>query len=182
MTLAISCKENVFYEDICDGNKLIRKNNRDSVAWIYDLIEYPEFKRKHFWGHNTPYGMQYAFKHILVNTDSYVIERLNDTIIGDKYCFQIMISLENKMTMPGFATKLEDNEGSYSKNVYFIHKETYYPIRMKGESYSVENPDQKMFIDQNYYDIEFNLAIDKDVQFGTSDEIVRGFEIKKMKP
>jgi len=43
-------KEKVIYEDIYDGNRLIRKNNRDSVARIYDLIKYPGFKREHFWG------------------------------------------------------------------------------------------------------------------------------------
>ena len=38
------------------------------------------------------------------------------------------------MTMPGFATKLEENEGSISKTLYFIDKETFYPIKTKGES------------------------------------------------
>ncbi len=178
----VNDKENVIYEDIYDGSMLIRKNNRDSVARIYDLVRFPDFKRKHFWSHNTLYGMQYEFKYILENRGSYSIERFDDTIIGRRDCYQIMVRLENKMTMPGFATKLENNEGSISKTLYFINKETYYPIRIKGESYSTDNPKQKMFIDQRYYDIEFNLAIDEHAQFNTSNESITGFEKVEMKP
>ncbi len=178
----VNDKENVTFEDIYDGNRLIRKNNRDSAAMMYDLVKYPEFKKKHFWGHNTLYGMQYEFMFILDNTDSYTLERLNDTTIGIKDCYQIRVQLENKMTMPGFAIELEKNEGSISKNYYFIDKETNYPIRMVGESYSTDNPEQKIFIDQMYYDIKFNLIIDENVQFNTSNESIKGFENKEMKP
>ncbi len=178
----VNDKENVIFEDIYDGNRLIRKNNRDSAAIIYDLVEYPEFKKKHFWGHNTLYGMQYEFKFILDNTDSYTLERLNDTTIGRKDCYQISVQLENKITMPGFAIELENNEGSISKNYYFIDKKTNYPIRMIGESYSADNPEKKFFIDQMYYDIKYNLIIDENVQFNTSSESIKGFENKEMKP
>lgn len=178
----INDKENVIFEDIYDGNRLIRKNNRDSAAMMYDLVEYPEFKKQHFWGHNTLYGMQNEFIFILDNTDSYTLERLNDTTIGIKDCYQIRVQLENKMTMPGFAIELEKNEGSISKNYYFIDKETNYPIRMVGESYSTDNPEQKIFIDQMYYDIKFNLIIDENVQFNTSSESIKGFKNKEMKP
>jgi hypothetical protein len=129
----INDREHVIFEDIYDGNKLIRKNNRDSIARIYDLEKNPEFKQKHFWSHNTLYGMQYELKYMLNNTDSYSIDRLNDTIIGSNKCYQILIVLENKMTMPGFAAKLEDNNGSISKTIYFIDKQTNYPIKVKGE-------------------------------------------------
>ena len=37
----IDDKKKVIYEDIYDGNKLIRKNNHDSIAKIYDLAKYP---------------------------------------------------------------------------------------------------------------------------------------------
>ena len=178
----INDKLNVIYEDIYDGNVLIRKNNKDSLARIYDLVKYPEFRQKHFWSHNTLYGMQYEFKYMLSNTDSYSIERLNDTIIGGKHCFQIVVRLDNKMTMPGFATKLEEDEGSVSKTLYFIDKETYYPISMIGEYYSVENPEQKYFIDQKYYDIHFNINIDENAQFNTSEKSIATFEKKEMKP
>ena len=178
----VNDKINVIYEDVYDGNKLIRKNNRDSVASIYDLIKYPEFKQKHFWGHNTPFGMQYEFKYILKNLNSYAIERLNDTLLDDTYCFQIVVGLENKMTMPGFATTLEDHKGSISKTLYFIDKEKYYPIRMKSERYSAENSEQKTFIDQIYYDLKFNLKIDEGLRFNTSDESITGYEIKEIKP
>jgi hypothetical protein len=175
-------KEKVIYEDIYDGNRLIRKNNRDSVARIYDLIKYPGFKREHFWGHNTLYGMQYEFRYILENGVSYATERLNDTIIDNRDCYQIRVTLKDKTTMPGFATELENSEGSISKTFYFIDKERYYPILIKGENYSSNSPAQKVFIDQRYYDIQFNLTIDEAVQFNTSTESITGYEKKEMKP
>ena len=178
----VNDKKNVIYEDIYDGNKLIRKNNKDSITRIYNLTKFPNFRKTHFWSHNTLYGMQYEFKYILDNMDSYSIERLNDTIIEGNNCFQIIIHLENKMTMPGFATKLEENEGHISKTLYFIDKETFYPIKIKGESYAIEDPNNKIFIDQRYYDIEFNLKINEDVQFNTSDESIKGFEKIEMIP
>ncbi|MEL4456509.1 hypothetical protein [Lutimonas vermicola] len=175
-------KKNVIFEDIYNGNRLIRKNNQDSAAMIYDLVKYPDFKKKHFWGHNTLYGMQHEFKFILNNTDSFIINRLNDTIINNKDCYQIKVQLENKMTMPGFKIKLENNEGSISNTLYYIDKEIFYPIGMKGESYSIDNPEKKMFIDQRYYDIKFNLIIDDNVQFKTSNESIAGYEKREMKP
>ncbi len=178
----VNDKVNVIYEDIYDGNRLIRKNNRDSIAMVFDLIKYPDFRGNLRWGHNTLYGMQYEIKYIIDNLNSYSIERLNDTIIGTKDCFQIQINLEDKITMPSFATKLEDKKGSVSKTIYYIDKETYYPIRMKGESYSIDNPEQKFFIDQKYFDIRFNTEFDENKQFNTSDESIVEFEKREMKP
>lgn len=175
-------KTNVIYEDIYDGNKLIRKNNRDTVARIYDLIKYPEFKSKPFWGHNTLYGMQHEFRYILDNLDTYKVERLKDTLFMHKDCFQILIRLEHKATMPGFAIKLEDSDGSISTTGYLIDKKTHYPIRMKAENYSNRQPEQKFFIDQIYYDIEFNLQIKEDDQFNTSDENLKGYKINEVIP
>ncbi|MCB2220695.1 MAG: hypothetical protein KQI35_09885 [Bacteroidetes bacterium] len=175
-------KENVTFEDIYDGNRLIRKNNRDSVARIYDLLKYPDFKKEHFWSHNTLYGMQYEFKYMLNHTDSYSIDRLNDTLIDSKNCYQILIRLDDKISMPGFSIEPEDNEGSISEIRYFIDKEINYPIRMKSEFYSTENPQQKTFIDQAYYDIKFNLAIDEHIEFNTADKSIRGFKKIEMKP
>lgn len=178
----IDDQENVIYEDIYDGNQLIRKNNRDSTALLYDLIKYPEFKEKHFWGHNTPFGMQYELRYILAHTDSYVIKRLNDTVIDNKNCFQIAVYLENKTTMPGFATNLEADVGNMSKTTYFIDKTKCYPIRMLGESYPIENPNEKVFIDQKYYDIAFNIKIDEQIQFNTSIESLAGYRINQIQP
>ena len=180
--LYIDDKINVIYEDIYDGNRLIRKNNRDSVARIYDLIKYPDFKSQHFWGHNTLYGMQYEFRYMLERSDYYSLERLNDTLLQGKSCFQVLVRLEGKTSMPGFATRLEDSEGSISETLYVIEKKTYYPIRMKGVIYLSDSSEHKMFIDQKYYDIEFNLKIDHAVYFDTSEESLRGFEIKEMRP
>ena len=178
----VNDKENVIFEDIYDGNKLIRKNNTDSVARIYDLVKYPDFKKKHFWSHNTLYGMQHEFKYILTNADSFLISRLNDTIINKMECYQVKVHLENKMTMPGFAIRLENNQGSISNTFYYIDKETFYPIGMRGESYSIDNPEKKMFIDQRYHDIKFNLMIDDNVQFNTSNESIVGFKEREIKP
>ena len=175
-------KINVIYGDIFDGNRLVRKNNRDSVARIYDLIRYPDFKYQHFWGHNTLYGMQYEFRYMLEHLDYYSLERLNDTLLQDKLCFQVLIKLEEKISMPGFATRLVDSEGSISETLYVIQKDNYYPIRVKGVRYLSDSPEQKTFIDQKYYDIEFNLKIDDSVYFYTSEESLKGYEIIEMKP
>lgn len=177
----VNDKENVIYEDIYDGNKLIRKNNRDSAALVYDLVKYPEFKEKPFWGHNTLYGIQYELKYMLINTDSYSIERLADTIIENNPCYQIEIILKDQMTMPGFAAKLEENKGNISKTLYFIDKQTNYPVKMRGETYSREDPNNIFFIDQRYYDIKFNLKFTED-QFRTSSEIIKGFKVTVEKP
>lgn len=178
----INDKEHVIYEDIYDGNKLIRKNNKDSAALLYDLKKYPEFKERHFWGHNTLYGMQYELKFMFANSDFYSLERINDTIIDGRNCYRVSVRLENKMTMPGFASKLEDNEGSISNTIFMIDKETYYPIRIKGENYSGDNPEEKVFIEQRYYDIRFNLSIDEEVQFNTSCDSTEGYDIKEILP
>lgn len=178
----VNDKKNVFYEDIYDGIKLIRKSNQDRTVRIYDLDKYPDFKRKHFWSHNTIYGMQYEFRYMLNNTDSYSIERMNDTIIDSKICYQIRVVLENKMAMPGFAIKLEDCEESIATTVYFVDKKINYPIRMKGEFYSSANPEQKMFIDQTYYDINFNRKINEEEQFNTTNQSIKGYKIIEMKP
>ena len=78
--------------------------------------------------------------------------------------------------------KLEENIGTVSNTIYFIDKETFYPIKIKGESYSIENIEQKSFISQRYFDIIFNLEIDENVMFNTSNEVINGFEIEEMKP
>lgn len=178
----VNNKEDVIFEDIYDGNKLIRKNNRDSVVRIYDLVKYPEFKNKHFWSHNTLHGMQYEFKYILNNLDSYTIDRLNDTIVDEKICYQIQVNLVDKITMPGFSTRLEDEKGQVSKTRYYIDNEKFYPVKIRGESYTMANPKHVYFIDQRYYDIKFNLKISEDVQFDTSNASFAGFEQKEMQP
>ncbi|MEN8187400.1 MAG: hypothetical protein ABFR05_09750 [Bacteroidota bacterium] len=175
-------KTMVIYEDIYDGNKLIRKNNRDSLAMVFDLIKHPEFKEKHFWSHNTPFTLQYMFKYTLDNNEYYQTDRLNDTIIQDTNCYQISIRLEDKQTMPGFAIKLEDSKGSISTTLLFINKQNYYPIRIVTKNYSKENPERKFFVDQTYYDFKFNKNINEDVQFNTSDDILTGFKTNERKP
>lgn len=174
-------KTMVIYEDIYDGNKLIRKNNRDSLALVFDLIKHPKIKEKHFWSHHTPYTLQYMLKHILEHKAYYQTERLNDTIIQNTNCYQIAIKLEDKETMPGFAIKLEDSEGSISTTILYINRQTYYPTKMVSENYTKEQPEKKIFVDQTYDDIKFNINMDEDVQFNTSDEVLTGFKITEKK-
>jgi hypothetical protein len=178
----VNDKENVIYEDIYDGERLVRKNNRDSLARLYDLVKYPGFKKKHFWSHNTPYGLRYEFSYILNNADYYSVERLNDTVFDDKICYQVEVKFENMISLPGFAVELQTSKGSISKTLYVIEKETNFPVRMKAENYSAGQPGQIVFIDQRYYDIVFNLAIDAGVHFATSDESLTGFETIEMRP
>lgn len=175
-------KINVIYEDIYDGEKLVRKNNRDSIARIFDLVKYPEFKNKHFWSHNTPYSMQYMFKNILCNKELYKINRLNDTVYQQTACFQIVCRLENKETMPGFAYKLKDKKGNVSIIKIFIDKANYYPIRMIMENYSNDNPEQIFFTDQTYYDLKFNLEIDTLREFNTSMFVFDKYKIVEIRP
>lgn len=178
----VNDKKNVMYEDIYDGNRLIRIRNKDKRARVYDLVKYPSFKKKHFWSHNTLYGMSYEFKYMLKNIDSYKIERLNDSLIDSKDTYQIKVTLSDKSTMPGFATKLEDDAGNVHEIIYYIDKKTYYPIKLRGERYSIDNPEEKLFMEQRYYDIKFNLIIADDVQFNTSDESIKGFDNIEIKP
>jgi hypothetical protein len=175
-------KVNVIYEDIYDGKRLVRKNNKDSIARIYDLERYPKFKEQHFWGHNTLYAMQHEFKYILGHRDTYSIIRLDDTLFLGSQCFQILVKLEGKTTMPGFLIKLEESEGSISETLFLIDKKTYYPVRMKGVSYMTDHPTQKIFIDQKYYDIHFNSSIDEAKYFDTSTEPLSGFMIREIQP
>jgi len=176
----VNDKNKVVYEDIFDGNRLLRKNNTDSTVRVYNLIKYPGFKRQHFWSHNTLYGMQFEFKYILNHLDSYSVERLNDTMIENKNCYQIIIILKDNTTMPGFAIKLEENKGSISETTYFINKETNYPIKMNALFYSADHPEQKVFIEQTYYDIKFNLKINEFDRFNTTNESIEEYEIIEM--
>ena len=84
--------------------------------------------------------------------------------------------------MPGFAIKLEESKGSFSKTVYFIDKQTYCPIRIYQENYSKDDPGQKFYLDQIYYDIQYNLKIDEAVQFDTWPESTSGYHITEKLP
>jgi len=170
-------------EDIYDGNKLIRKNNRDSLARVYDLIKYPKFKEKHFWGHRTPYSMQYVLKDILKNKQYYDISRLSDTIIKNIDCFQIKVLIKNKGSiMPGFSFKLVDMQGSVSTTTFIINKLNYYPICIKSVDYSMENVNQKYFMEQTYFDININVPFDEHDRFNTSRDLLKGFKIREIEP
>jgi hypothetical protein len=177
----INDNENVVYEDIYDGNKLLRISNRDSLIRIYDLEKFPEFKEKHFWSHNTPYGMQFEFKYFLNNPDIYNVIRLNDTLFNGVDCYQIEVKLENMTSMPGFAINPMESKGNNSRTYYFIDKYSYFPVGMRGEFYSSKDPNNISFIDQKYYDINFNMPISNDL-INTSDSLIYGYKINLIKP
>jgi len=84
--------------------------------------------------------------------------------------------------MPGFGMKLQDREGSISETLFTFDKQTCYPVRMKEVGYSIDSPEEKIFIDQRYYDLDFNLNIEDTVCFNTSTASLMGFEIIDMQP
>lgn len=175
-------RSEIIYEDIYDGQRLIRKNNLDSSIRLYDLAKHPEFLEKPFWGHNTPFGIQFSLKYMLDHQDIYTMKRLNDTSISNTECFQLAFYLEDFTSMPSFASKLIESKGSISTTIFWVDKEAFYPLRMKGESYSSVNPDQKFFIDQIYYDIAINSGFaNKDI-FNTSIDCYQDFEINEITP
>ena len=178
----IEDKRDAAYEDIYDGNRLLRINNRDSIVRIYDLDKYPAFEQKHFWSHNTPYSIQFEFRYILEHLDFYSIERLNDTIIDDKKCYQIHVELRDWETMPGFQTELKESLGNVRESKYFIEQIAYYPICFKSVSYSNDQSDQTYFIEQIYYDITFNLNLNSEGLFRTDTALLTGFEINEIIP
>jgi hypothetical protein len=97
-------------------------------------------------------------------------------------CFQIRIRIGNKESMPGFAIKLKDKDGNISLTILFISKLNYYPVRMRLENYSINNPEKTFFTDQTYYDLKFNVKIDTAVRFNTSSDSLIGYSINEMKP
>lgn len=176
-------KEGINYEDIYDGDMLIRKNNRDSVAVIYNLLKYPEFKRGHFWGHNTPFSLQFTLKQILKAPGVVYISMLNDTLINKKACYQIRIIMENKGSdLPGFKFKLIDKPGQASRILFNIDKINYYPLRVRMENYLLDQPENVFFLDQFYTDVEFNVSKIDSGQFDTSVNKLKGFTLTEQIP
>lgn len=176
-------RNKIIYEDIYDGARLIRKNNRDSTATVFDLLNYPEFRESHFWSHNTPFSMQYLFRYIMENSGYYQLQRLNDTIVQDVYCFQVRIRLENKASaLPGFAYALEDSQGNVSTMIICMDALTHIPVRMRSWDFSVENPEEISFIDQTYYDVQVNIRLDEKALFNTSVDSLAGYRVMERKP
>lgn len=173
---------NVVFEDIYDGTRIVRKNNRDSIARIYDFEKYPRFREQHFWGHNTPYSLQYELKYMLENEEEYNLTQLSDTVVSGSPCYQIHWRLEGKSSMPGFMTKLENHDGWISETTMIVDKATMYPCRIKSMGYMMDKPEQVMIFDQTYYSIDFNKAIDASPCFSTSLESLSGYEIREMQP
>ena len=170
----------VFLEDIYDGNKLIRKHNRDSSARVYDLIKYPELRKKHFWGKTTPYVIQYMLNYAIENKEFYSFELGKDTIINERDCYCLKTVLRKKALMPGFY-KFEIDTNRVETMILYIDKLSYYPQRIRMEVFFIDNPDNIYFTDNTFYNIGFNLEL-KDSLFNTANDIIKGFRIDEIKP
>ena len=171
----------ILYEDIYDGERLIRKNNRDSSAILYDLIRYPEFLQKFFWGKNTPYTMQAMLRFIVKHKSDYQISFLSDTTINDRDCYTIKIILTDKTTRPGMNLEFTQDTGSVSTSYLYFSRLDYYPQKMRSEYVNNNNPDILLFTEHNFYDIKFNPFI-SDTLFDTSDKVVKVYDVEEMKP
>lgn len=170
----------IFHEDIYDGNKLTRKHNADSTAVIYDLIKYPEFRKKPFWGKTTPYTIRYMLNYALTNRDNYSFILGNDTVVNGTNCYYLKTILEKKALMPGFYEFTIDTN-RVETMILFIDKENFYPQRIRMEVYFIDNPDIVYFTDNTFYNIEFNPELDENL-FNTSNEIIEGYKIREMEP
>ncbi|MEN8225094.1 MAG: hypothetical protein ABFS05_07005 [Bacteroidota bacterium] len=170
----------IFLEDIYDGSKLIRKLNRDSSARVYDLLKYPDLTKKPFWGKTTPYVIQYMLNYAIENKEYYSFSLGEDTIIRGNACYCLKTILEKKALMPGFYEFAIDTN-RVETMILFIDKLNYYPQRIRMEVYFIDNPENVYFTDNTFYNIKFNLELN-DSLFNTSDKVVRGFRINKIKP
>ncbi len=170
----------VYHEDIYDGNRLIRKHNVNGSATIFDLIKYPDLKKKPFWGKTSPYTMQYMLNYALENKEHYIFELGNDTIINGTNCYCLKTILEKKALMPGFY-KFTVDTNRVETMVLFIDKLSFYPQTMRMEVYFLDNPDNVYYTDNHFYNIKFNIEIN-DSLFITSDNVIEGFTINEIKP
>ena len=171
---------NIVYEDIYDGERLIRKNNRDSAARVYDLVEHPELKQQRFWGHNTPFAMQYELRYALAHPKHYQIKRRADTSMNNQPCYQVSILLSNHSTQPGFATSLEESMGSIMQTTLFIRKDDFYPLAQYVAFYSAHTPNDRSFFNQHYLDVKLNQNIDETTLFSTHESILKGYDVWEM--
>lgn len=170
----------IYHEDIYDGNRLIRKHNEDSSARIFDLLKYPDLRKKPFWGKTTPYVIQYMLNYALKNKEYYLFEKEIDTIVNGEDCYCVKTILEKKALMPGFSKFIEDTN-RVETMILFISKRNFYPQRMVLETYFLDNPGDIYFTDHHFYNIKFNQQFDS-LLFFTSDEVVRGFNVEEMMP
>ena len=170
----------VFLEDIYDGNKLIRKHNRDSSARVYDLLKYPELRKKSFWGKTTPYVIQYMLNYAIDNKEFYSFDLGRDTIINQINCYYLKTVLRKKALIPGFY-KFEIDTNRVETMILFIDKLSYYPQKIRMEVYFIDNPENIYFTDNTFYNIEFNLELN-DSLFNTAEKVIKGFRIKEIKP
>lgn len=170
----------VFLEDIYDGNRLIRKHNRDSSARVYDLLKYPELRKKPFWGKTTPYVIQYMLKYAITNSGFYSFQSGRDTIINQRNCYRIKTILKKKALMPGFY-KFETDTNRVETMILYIDKASNYPQRIRMEVYFIDDSNKVYFTDNTFYNIKINLEIN-DSLFNTADNVIKGFRINEIQP
>jgi hypothetical protein len=152
------------FEDIYDGNFLLRINNYDSTARFYDLVKHPEFKKSsRFWSKNSPYTVQAILSFTLKNKDIYKIELLNDTLIENIECYCVQTTLEDKSTMPCFNNNLKKYTKIVETSYFYINKNYFYPIKLRFELYDKDDPEKIYFSDHYFFDIIFNPEINNEI-------------------
>ena len=146
----------------------------------YYYIQYPDLKKKPFWGKTTPYVIQYMLKYAIENKNSYSFELGKDTILKGRDCYYLKTVLRKKALMPGFY-KFEIDTNRVETMILFIDKLSYYPQRIRMEVYFIDNPENVYFTDNTFYNIKFNLELN-DSLFNTSKKVIEGFRINEIKP
>jgi len=154
------------FEDIYNGNFLIRKNHVENSAQFYDFNKNPEYKKNNsFWRKNTPYTIQALLDFTLKNENDYKIEILNDTIIDTIACYCIKTSLQDKNTSTTFNKYFTKKPGSLEESFFYINKVNYYPQKIRVEISEKNQSEKILFTDYRFYDIIFNSNIKDSIFF-----------------
>ncbi|MBI9053568.1 MAG: hypothetical protein JEY96_07100 [Bacteroidales bacterium] len=170
------------FEDIYNGDFLIRKNHVENSALFYDLIKYPEIKNSNgFWRKNTPYTIQALLDFTLKNKNDFKIEILNDTIIDSNECFCIKTSLEDKNTSTTYNKYFTKKPGSIEESYFYINKKNYYPQKIRIEISEKKQPEKIIFTDYRFYDIIFNQQLNDEL-FSNQNENIKNFNIQNISP
>jgi hypothetical protein len=170
------------FEDIYNGDFLIRKNHVENSAQFYDLIKYPEIKNSNgFWRKNTPYTIQALLDFTLKNKNDFKIEILNDTLIDSNECFCIKTSLEDKNTSTTYNKYFTEKPGGIEESYFYINKGNYYPQKIRIEISENNQSDRIVFTDYRFYDIIFNQQLN-DKLFSNQTENIKNFNKQHITP
>jgi hypothetical protein len=170
----------VIHEDIYDGNRLIRTLKKDTTALVFDLLKYPEFRKKTFWSKLTPYTIRYMLNYAMQHKDHYKIVLGNDTTISGVVCYSLRTILEGGALIPGMNKMTLDTNRTETMYL-FINKKNLYPQMVRMEIVFHSNPDKVYYSNHLFSNIRFNPILN-DTLFNTSDEVTKGYKITERKP